>query len=258
MILQEIFLKNKQDLEFQKEQKPYKILEKELKERKIKDVASFLKKSDEKFKIIAELKKASPSKGVIREDFDIQSLATSYELGGASAISILTEKYYFQGSLDYLKQVRAQSKLPLLRKDFIFDEYQILQAHIYGADFILLIAKMLEKEDLKRLFTFAKSLNLEVLFEIHDLKDLEKAIYVNAKIIGINHRNLDDFKINTKLSYELIKDFPKDSIKVAESGLDDKKTLYELDELGIDAFLIGEYFMRQSDTKQALKDFVRK
>lgn len=117
---------------------------------------------------------------------------------------------------------------------------------------------MLEKEDLKRLFAFAKSLNLEVLFEIHDLKDLEKAIYVNAKIIGINNRNLDDFKINTRLSHELIKDFPKDSIKVAESGLDDKKTLYELDELGIDAFLIGEYFMRQSDTKQALKDFVRK
>ncbi|WP_297193614.1 indole-3-glycerol phosphate synthase TrpC [uncultured Campylobacter sp.] len=259
MILDDIFNKTKEDLKLKKKEKPYKHLESMMpKNRAFKDVKSLLKRNNEKLNIIAELKKASPSKGVIRENFNFLDLAQEYERAGVAAISVLTEEHFFKGSLSYLNELSKKLSLPLLRKDFIFDEYQILESFNAGADFLLLIAKSLSKEELKSLYAFAKSLNLEVLFEIHSEEDLEKAIFAEAKIIGVNHRNLDDFSMDMKLGYKLFELMPKELIRVAESGLDDKNILLELDSAGVDAFLIGEYFMRQSDVFKASLDFVRR
>ena len=258
MILDEIFAKNKESLRIKKERLSYKDLEKSMPKRSFKDVKASLKKSDKGLNIIAELKKASPSKGIIREDFKILDLASQYEKAEAAAISVLTEPHFFKGDLSYLSELSKNTKLPLLRKDFIFDEYQILESFNAGADFCLLIARSLSKEELKRLANFARSLNLELLFEIHEEKELEKVFFADAKIIGVNHRNLDDFTMDMSLAFKLFENMPKDIIKVAESGLGDKKILLELDDFGIDAFLIGEYFMRQKDIFKELSNFVKR
>lgn len=264
MILERIFAKSKEDLALQKEQSSYKDMEqKALKNAKSKPrnpqaVLHNLRKNDERLNIIAEVKKASPSKGVIRAEFLPLCIAQNYAQNGAAAISILTEKHYFQGDLAYLKSLSEKVQIPLLRKDFIFDEYQILQSLACGADFILLIARMLEKTRLQNLAQFAKSLKLEVLFEIHNEEDLEKALFAKAQIIGVNHRDLNDFSINLALCEKLLPQIPKTSLIVAESGLEDKNTLLHLDSLGVDAFLIGEYFMRQGNEGAALRNFVER
>jgi len=151
--------------------------------------------------------------------------------------------------------LRRYVSTPLLRKDFIIDEYQILEAAVYGADFILLIAKALSKKELKRLLEYAWHLGLDALVEIHDKEDLTKAIFAGADIIGINHRNLETFKMDMKLSEKLISLIPNGKIIVAESGLNNKNTLMELNKIGVDAFLIGEYFMRQNEIAKSLKEF---
>ena len=186
----------------------------------IKDVKKFLKSTnDNPYRIIAEVKKASPSKGIIREDFNPIEIAKKYN-EVADAMSVLTEPFFFQGSLDYLREISKFAQIPLLRKDFIIDVYQIAQAYNAGADFILLIAKAMPKEKLQELYDFAKNLDLEVLFEIHDKEDLQKALFVGAEIIGFNHRNLKTFKMNMELSRELMPLLPANCIKVAESGID--------------------------------------
>jgi indole-3-glycerol phosphate synthase len=220
--------------------------------RDIKDVKKFLKSSeDNKYRIIAEVKKASPSKGVIREDFDPIAIAKEYN-EVADAMSVLTEPFFFQGNLEYLREISKFSKIPLLRKDFIIDIYQIAEAYNAGADFVLLIAKALDVNKLKELYDFAKSIGLEVLFEIHDKEDLEKALFVDAKIIGFNHRDLKTFKMNMDLSSELMPLIPDDAIKVAESGISDFTIVDKLHKNGVDAFLVGEHFMRQNDIKKAV------
>jgi indole-3-glycerol phosphate synthase len=219
-----------------------------------RDVRPFLETSkDDPYKIIAEVKKASPSKGVIREDFDPISIAQKYEKGGANAISVLTEPHYFQGDLEYLTQIRRYASLPLLRKDFIVTKYQILEALVFGADFILLIAKALSRKELKELLEYALHLGMEVLVEVHDKTDLVKATFAGANIIGINHRNLDTFEMDMELSKKLIPLIPNGKIIVAESGLTDHEQLDELHNVGVDAFLIGEHFMRQEDEEIAVK-----
>ena len=220
--------------------------------RDFKDVKKALKSTDDNpYRIIAEVKKASPSKGVIREDFNPVEIAKIYN-ETADAMSILTEPFYFQGSLDYLQEISKFAKIPLLRKDFIIDEYQIAEAYNAGADFILLIAKALDEKRLKELFDFAKSINLEVLFEIHDKKDLQEALNVGADIIGFNHRDLKTFTMNMNLSEELIPLLPKDVIIVGESGINNFETVKKLHNNGVDAFLVGEHFMRQDDIKKAV------
>lgn len=206
------------------------------------------------YRIIAEVKKASPSKGVIREDFDPLSIAQEYERGGASAISILTEPHFFQGSLEYLTGIRRYCSLPLLRKDFIVTKYQILEALVYGADFILLIAAALSKKELKELLEYAWHLGLEVLVEIHDKADLIKAMFAGANIIGINHRNLKTFEMDMSLCEQLIPMIPNGKIIVAESGIYEHEQLAELNKVGADAFLIGESFMRQENVGDAVKE----
>ena len=250
MILDDIIDKTKLELISKKEKIPYKNLENEIQNTTflIKNVKEALKSSkNDPYKLIAEVKKASPSKGLIREDFKPLEIAKDYELGGANAISVLTEEHFFLGHLNYMQNISQNTSCVVLRKDFIVDTYQILEAKIYGANFILLIAKCLSSKELERLYKFALSLELEVLVEVHDKNDLEKALKIDANIIGINHRNLEDFTMNMKLCESLIPLIPKNKIKVAESGISDIKTIKYLHSIKVDAFLIGEHFMRQDN-----------
>ncbi|WP_086245639.1 indole-3-glycerol phosphate synthase TrpC [Campylobacter devanensis] len=252
MILNKIIDRTKFDLEKQKQKLPFNILQKAISY----SHSPFdpLKSLKDGINIIAEVKKASPSKGVIRDDFDPLQIALEYERAGAWAISVLCEPHYFLGSIEYLGLVRRFVNLPLLRKDFIIDRYQIAQARIYGADMILLIAKALDTKSLIELSNYANELNLTVLMEIHDEEDLEKALQTNAKLIGINHRNLKTFDMDMKLSLKLKELIPSDRVVVAESGLYSYNQILSLNQNGIRGFLIGEHFMRQDDIYQAVMD----
>lgn len=252
MILNKIIDRTKFDLEKQKQKLPFNILQKALSHSH--SPLDPLKSLKDGINIIAEVKKASPSKGVIRDDFDPLQIALEYERAGAWAISVLCEPHYFLGSIEYLGLVRRFVNLPLLRKDFIIDRYQIAQARIYGADMILLIAKALDTKSLIELSNYANELNLTVLMEIHDEEDLEKALQTNAKLIGINHRNLKTFDMDMELSLKLKELIPSDRVVVAESGLYSYNQILSLNQNGIRGFLIGEHFMRQDDIYQAVMD----
>ena len=256
MILDQIIERTKEDLALRKSQTPFEKLQELATKnpRKIKDAVKALKSSaDEPYRIIAEVKKASPSKGLIRPNFAPVEIAKEYEKGGANAISVLTEPHFFKGDLEYLAAIRRESSLPLLRKDFIIDEYQILEALAYGADFVLLIAKALSADELKRLLGYANGLGLEALVETHDEEDVEKAIFAKANIIGVNHRNLETFSMDMSLCERLIALIKNARVIVAESGIYEHSQLKELHAQGADAFLIGEHFMRQEDLAKAVK-----
>lgn len=260
MILDEIIEKTKDDLERRKKDFTADWLGRSLAFNPFapRDVKPYITATKENpYRIIAEVKKASPSKGVIREDFDPLFIAQEYEKGGASAISVLTEPHYFQGDLEYLAGIRRYVSTPLLRKDFIVDEYQVLEALVYGADFILLIAKALSKKELKSLLEYTWRLDMEALVEIHDKEDLTKAIFAGANIIGVNHRNLDTFEMDMGLSEKLMPLIPNGKIIVAESGLSDKKMIEHLSSIGVDAFLIGEHFIRKESISESLKKLVK-
>ncbi len=260
MILDEIIEKTKDDLERRKKDFTADWLGRSLAFNPFapRDVKPYITATKENpYRIIAEVKKASPSKGVIREDFDPLFIAQEYEKGGASAISVLTEPHYFQGDLEYLAGIRRYVSTPLLRKDFIVDEYQVLEALVYGADFILLIAKALSKKELKSLLEYTWRLGMEALVEIHDKEDLTKAIFAGANIIGVNHRNLDTFEMDMGLSEKLMPLIPNGKIIVAESGLSDKKMIEHLSSIGVDAFLIGEHFIRKESISESLKKLVK-
>ncbi|WP_086227177.1 indole-3-glycerol phosphate synthase TrpC [Campylobacter devanensis] len=252
MILNQIIDRTKFDLEKQKQKLPFNILQKALSYSR--SPLDPLKSLKDGINIIAEVKKASPSKGVIRDNFNPLQIALEYERAGAWAISVLCEPHYFLGSIEYLGLVRRFVNLPLLRKDFIIDRYQIAQARIYGADMILLIAKALDTKSLIELSNYANELNLTVLMEIHDEEDLEKALQTNAKLIGINHRNLKTFDMDMELSLKLKELIPSDRVVVAESGLYSYNQILSLNQNGIRGFLIGEHFMRQDDIYQAVMD----
>lgn len=256
MILDEIIEKTKEDLEKKKKEFPIDWLGRSLAYNPFppRDIKPYLASTPENpYRIIAEVKKASPSKGVIREDFDPLKIAQDYEKGGADAISVLTEPHYFKGDIEYLTGIRRYVGTPLLRKDFIVDEYQLLEALVYGADFVLLIAKALSKKELKHLLNYTRHLGMEALVEIHDKDDLKKAIYAGADIMGINHRNLETFKMDMELSKKLMPLIPNGKIIIAESGINDKEIIVELNKIGVDAFLIGEHFMRQDDIAKSLR-----
>ncbi len=257
-ILDDIIKKTREDLEKRKIDYPVEWLGRSLAYNPFvpKDVIKSLKSTeDNPYRIIAEIKKASPSKGVIREDFEPIRIGQEYERGGADALSILTEPHFFKGDKEYLGAVRRYTNIPILRKDFIIDKYQIVEALAYGADFILLIAKALSRKELKELLSYAHHLGLEVLVEIHDRKDLIKAIFAGANIIGINHRNLETFKMDMSLTEKLIPLIPNGKVIVAESGITTRETIEELSKVGADAFLIGEHFMRQKDLTKAVREF---
>ncbi len=205
--------------------------------------------------IIAEIKRASPSKGVINDKIDVAEVARNYENGGACAISVLTEEDRFKGSLDDLKTARNAVNLPILRKDFIFDEFQIYEAAEAGADVILLIAAMLDDKDLQNLYRLAEEiLGLDALVEVHTLEELERVKKSGAKIIGVNNRDLHSFKVSLDVSRELIKSAPKDALMITESGLRTREDLLELKNLGFRGFLIGETLMLSENPSETLKN----
>ncbi len=205
-------------------------------------------------RVIAEIKRASPSKGVIREDFDPPGLARSYTLGGASAISVLTDEKYFQGSLEILRSVRAVTSLPLLRKEFILDPYQVYEARAAGADAILLIAGMVAHEQLAELRELARTLTLDVLLEVHNETELESAQDLDPDVFGINNRDLRtrDFITSLDTTERLLPMIPSRFTTISESGIRDAEDVGRLASMGIDGILVGEHLMREADPGGAI------
>ena len=206
--------------------------------------------------IIAEIKKASPSKGLIREDFEPKKIAKEYEEGGATCLSILTDEPFFQGKLEYLDSVRSSCELPILRKDFMIDLYQIYETKAYGGDCILLIVAALDTVQLKDFSQLARELNLDILIEVHSEEELNEALSINSKLIGINNRDLTTFEVDKNLAIKLARQIPKDVIVVSESGISSREDILSSKEQGIHSFLIGESFMRKPNPGKALKDIL--
>lgn len=202
--------------------------------------------------IIAEIKKASPSKGIIRDDFNPATIATIYAENGAACLSVLTDKEYFQGAPEYIEQARAACHLPVLRKDFIIDAYQIYQARVWGADAILLIAAALEPEQLTEFEALAHSLNMAVLIEVHNEEEINKCINTTTSLFGVNNRNLRTFEVNINTTLELAEKLIN-KIVVSESGIQSKQDIEYMQKHDIHTFLIGESLMRQENMAQALQ-----
>lgn len=205
--------------------------------------------------VIAEIKKASPSKGVIREHFVPAELARSYEQGGAACLSVLTDVDFFQGADAYLQQARAAVSLPVIRKDFLVDEYQIYEARAMNADCVLLIVAALSAEKLKELNTLAQSIGLDVLVEVHDEAELDIALELPNKLIGINNRNLHTFDVTLETTYKLLDKIGSDRIVVTESGILAPADVQAMHSKNVNAFLVGEAFMRADDPGAALAEF---
>ncbi len=209
--------------------------------------------SQKKPALIAEVKKASPSKGVIREDFDPVEIAKTYEAAGATCISVLTDKPYFQGKDDYLVQIKAATSLPVLRKDFMLEPYQIFESRALGADCILLIMAALSDSQAAELYALARTLTMDVLVEVHDEKELARALSLNVEMIGINNRNLKTLEVDTQTSQDLSSMIPENIIKISESGIYTHEEIGHLSGCGFHGFLVGESLMRQDDIGGAVR-----
>jgi len=209
-------------------------------------------------RLIAEVKKASPSKGVIREDFDPVAIAGKYEESGAACLSVLTEEKFFQGKLEYLGAIRKTVSLPLLRKDFIIDEYQLFEARAAGADAVLLIAACLGRDQIADYLGIAEGLGLDVLVESHTYKELDKSLLAGASLIGINNRDLSTFTVSLQTTIDLLKDIPDDRIVVSESGIKTHDHVVMLEKAGVDAILVGESLMRENDIGLKVKELLGK
>ncbi len=203
--------------------------------------------------VIAEVKKASPSAGVIRADFDPADIAASYEAGGAACLSVLTDRDYFQGDARYLQQARAACSLPVLRKDFIIDPWQVLEARVMGADCILLIVAALGLDELQQLSGLASELSLDVLMEVHDEAELELALQTDAQLVGVNNRNLKTFVTDIAVSQRIRPLIPAGRLMVTESGIHTREDVQRLQGSDIRSFLVGEAFMRAADPGRALQ-----
>ena len=204
--------------------------------------------------VIAEIKKASPSKGVLRADFIPADIAQSYAEFGAACLSVLTDQQFFQGSIDYLKQARASCSLPVLRKDFIIDAYQVYESRVMGADCILLIAACLDDAQLKAFEALAMSLDMAVLVEVHDEAELARALKLKTPLIGINNRNLNTFEVSLDVTLSLMGQVPAERLLVTESGIMSPADVKRLRDARINAFLVGEAFMRADEPGEALAE----
>ncbi|MFT9496719.1 indole-3-glycerol phosphate synthase TrpC [Anaerosolibacter sp.] len=254
MILDEIVAYKKKRLEQEKLQTSMDILLRSLKDRKAAiDFKGALKKCGG-LRIIAEVKKASPSKGIIREDFHPLAIAEQYEINKVQAISVLTEDKFFQGNVQYLQQIRENTLLPLLRKDFMIDPYQIYESKVLGADAILVIAAILTDKELVTFQRIAKEIGLYCLVEVHTQEELERVLGTEAEIIGINNRNLKTFETTLETTEKLMKMIPKGKIIISESGIHERKDMEFLEKLGIDGVLIGEGLMRAASIGEKLKE----
>lgn len=206
--------------------------------------------------IIAEFKRASPSKGVINGTAEVSAVTKGYVAAGASALSVLTDTPFFGGTHTDLAIARAANSIPILRKDFMIDAYQVVEAKAMGADIILLIAAILTPAEVKTLAQLAKSLGLNVLLEVHNREELERSLCDELDAVGVNNRNLADFSVSLQHSYDLVSRIPDTFLKISESGISDTKTISDLKAAGFDGFLIGENFMRTADPGLAMRDFV--
>lgn len=254
-ILQKIVARKREEIAAAKQQ----CNESEIKQRAVEapPVRGFVASMRERIEqgsvaVIAEIKKASPSKGVLREDFDPAQIARSYERAGACCLSVLTDIDFFQGSADYLKQARANCQLPVLRKDFMVDPYQVYEARAMGADCILLIVSCLEDQRMQELAELATSLKMDVLVEVHDREELQRALALSLPMIGINNRNLRTFETRLQTTLELLDEIPSDRLVVTESGIASKEDVALMRANHIHAFLVGEAFMRVDDPGEGL------
>lgn len=254
MILDDIVEKRKIQLVKEKSNIPFDEMKKLalLSERKTVSFYDALKKDN--MSIISEVKKASPSKSVIQPDFHPVEQAVEYEKSGADAISCLTEEYYFQGSSEYLKDIRKNVSIPVLRKDFIIDEYQIYEARVIGADAVLLIASILDVDTMKKFRQLASELGLECLFEAHSKDEIDNILQCDPKVIGVNNRNLKTFEVSLDNTANLSEFIPKDCAFVSESGIASHRDMEFLKNCGADAVLIGETLMRSGNVSEKIKE----
>jgi len=218
----------------------------------VKDFKSAISKPN-RLNLIAEIKRASPSAGIISDNFDVKNIAEQYNQSVVDAISVLTEKKYFQGNISYLNVVKENSSLPILRKDFIIDEYQIYESRYYGADAILLIVSILDKGKINKFLKISKQLNLSCIVEVHSKEDLNIALESNAEIIGINNRNLFDFSVDLNTTIKLKPEIPENKIVVSESGIKTKDDVTLLKNAGINAVLVGQHFMESKNIKKSVE-----
>jgi indole-3-glycerol phosphate synthase len=207
--------------------------------------------------VIAEFKRRSPSAGTIREGATVTEIVRAYERGGAAALSILTEEVHFGGSLDDLREARDSSDLPILRKDFTVDPYQLWEAKAAGADAVLLVVGSLRPHELGALHGLARDLDLDAIVEVHDEDELEVALEIDADVIGINNRNLEDFSVDVQRTFDLLPDVPAGKIVVSESGIAERAQIEDLEQVGVDAVLVGESVMRAPDPESAVRELTR-
>ncbi|MGI8785815.1 MAG: indole-3-glycerol phosphate synthase TrpC [Acidobacteriota bacterium] len=256
-VLEEIVAHKREEVSRQREAVPVAQLEKPAALREHRSFAAALQQGARP-RIIAELKKASPSKGILRQEFDVDSLARGYQLAGAAALSILTDRRYFQGDLAFLEQARRVTELPLLRKDFIVDDYQVVESAAAGADAILLIVAALPVKDIQRLTHLAEQFGLDVLVEVHDPAEAEVARASGARLIGVNNRDLKTFEVTLETSRVVAGGLPAGGAAtlVSESGIFSAEDLARLESWGYEAFLIGEAFLKQPDPGAALGELI--
>ena len=255
-MLDEIVEKTKERVEMAKSILPLEDIKKQVSLLEISNEFPFKKAlSGEDISIIAEVKKASPSKGLIAEDFDYLAIAKEYEAAGASAISVLTEPYFFQGSDEYLEEIAKEVNIPVLRKDFVVDEYMIWQAKALGASAVLLIVSVLDIVQLKKYLDLAHDLGLSAIVEAHEGDEIMRALTVGAEFIGVNNRNLKDFTVDIENSISLRRCVSEDVIFISESGIKTKEDIRRLKENNVDAVLIGETLMKCDDKKAMISEF---
>jgi len=256
-ILDKIVLNKRVEVELAKKETSYaKLEESTLFQRETYSFKEFLL-HPERTGIIAEFKRKSPSKGIINDKVMVTEVTTAYAAAGASALSVLTDTQFFMGETADLIETRRVNTIPILRKDFMIDEYQIIEAKALGADIILLIAAILMPAEIQQLASLAKSLGLNVLLEVHNLEELERSINPNLDAIGVNNRNLADFSVSVQTSFELAEHIPAEFMKISESAISNTKVIKELKAAGFNGFLIGENFMRQEDPGLAMQEFVK-
>lgn len=255
-ILEKIILEKRKQVEEDKQLVPLELLEQSIYfSRECASLKKYILR-DDKSGIITEIKKKSPALGAINPEINVENLATAYTLAGASALSVLTDNKFFGGCNADLIAARENTTIPILRKDFVIDEYQILEAKSIGADIILLIVAILTREEIVQFTDFAHKLGMEVILEVHAEQELEK-IYTNVDVIGVNNRNLETMQIDIATSKTMSKLIPAGFIKISESGIENPEIVSELKQFGYDGFLIGSYFMKHADPGKACKEFIQ-
>ncbi len=254
MILEEIVEKKREEVDALKSLKPLEELKREV-ERGLPDTRDFSAPlKEEGINIIAEIKRASPSQGIIREEFNPTEIARTYEQAGAKALSVLTEKNYFLGAPEYIGAVKRVVGLPVLRKDFIVDRYQLYESRLLGTDCVLLIVRILSPEELRAFTRLAKGLGMATLVEVHNRRELEVALATDTDMIGINNRDLETFHTDMNTTLELVKDIPEEMVVVSESGIQNNEDIMRLKACGVDAFLVGEALMREKDIEKKFRE----